>query len=364
MALADLERRASSGDARAQVALARTLDEQGRHSEAVDWLARAGQAGDIEALTLLGLRLITGENAPLLPANGLGLLGDAAQAGGADAAAHLAVLIGGGIHARQSWGGALDCLQRSAELGSGSAGRQLQILAGAEVGGGPDAWRRLREAIDLEPWLRSAPSEALSSSPVIRSTRDLIPAQACAWVIEQAKARLVRAELYDPATGRPVPGTDTRLNRIANFSLTDTCLLNILIQARISAVVGVPFHMMEPFAVLHYTVGEEYGDHVDYLDPAIPAYAQEMVRSGQRVATCLLYLNEDYEGGHTEFPQVGISFKGGRGDALIFFSADPATGRPDPRTVHAGRPPTAGQKWLLSQFFRNRPMVGAGVNQR
>ena len=364
MALADLERKASAGDARAQVSLARTLDSQGRHSEAVDWLARAGQAGDLEALTLLGLRLITGENAPLLPASGVGLLGDAAQAGGADAAAHLAVLIGGGIHARQSWDGALDCLQRSAELGCGSSGRQLQILAGAEAGDGPDSWRRLRQAVDLDPWLRPAASEVLSDSPPVRSVRGLIPAQACAWVIEQSEARLAPAELYDPVTGKPVPGTETRLNRIANFSLTDTCLLNILIQARMSTAVGIPFHMMEPFAVLHYAVGEEYGEHVDYLDPAIPAYAREMQRSGQRVATCLIYLNEGYEGGQTEFPQLGVSFKGGRGDALIFFSADPATGRPDPRAVHAGRTPTSGQKWLLSQFFRNRPMVGAGVSQR
>ena len=364
MALAELERKASAGDARAQVALARTLDEQARHGEAIDWLARAGQGGDIEALTLLGLRLITGENAPLLPAGGVGLLGDAAQAGGADAAAHLAVLIGGGIYARQSWDGALDCLQRAAELGCRNSGRQLQILAGAQAGDGPDPWRRLRQAIDLDPWLRPAASEVLSDSPPVRSVRGLIPSPACAWVIEQSEARLAPAELYDLATGKPVRGTETRLNRIANFSLTDTCLLNILIQTRMSGAVGIPFHMMEPFAVLHYAVGEEYGEHVDYLDPAIPAYAQEMERSGQRVATCLIYLNEGYEGGQTEFPQLGVSFKGRLGDALIFFSADPATGRPDPRAVHAGRTPTSGQKWLLSQFFRNRPMVGAGVSQR
>ena len=74
-------------------------------------------------------------------------------------------------------------------------------------------------------------------------------------------------------------------------------------------------------------------------------------------AGVLIYLNDDCEGGDTEFPQLGIRHRGAAGDALIFFSAD-ASGRPDPRTVHAGRPPTAGEKWVLSQFVRNRPVIG------
>ncbi len=126
-----------------------------------------------------------------------------------------------------------------------------------------------------------------------------------------------------------------------------------------AAVLGAPMAVLEPFAVLHYQPGEEYGEHVDFLDPAIPAYAAELAQRGQRVATCLIYLNDGFEGGETAFPRLGLSYKGSKGDALIFLSTD-ASGRPDPRTVHAGRTPTSGEKWLLSQFFRNRPVVGAG----
>jgi hypothetical protein len=356
----EFERRAALGDVEAQRSLAAALDAQGRHTEAIDWLSRAGQVGDVEALTELGLRLIVGRNAPFLPIDGARLLSSAGSKGGAKALEHLAVLIGAGIYARQSWAGALDCLQRSAELGSENARRQLRLLAGSAAQNGPDGWRRLRQAIDLAPWSREAPSEVLSQSPHIRSVRGLIPPEACCWVIEQAKSRLTRAELYDPATGKPMLGTETRLNQIANFDLSQTNLLNILIQTRLSVAVGIPFQMMEAFAVLHYAPGEEYGEHHDYLDPAIPAYAQELARGGQRVATCLIYLNDGYQGGETEFPQLNVSFKGGQGDALIFFSADPSTGQPDPRSVHAGRTPTSGEKWLLSQFFRNRPANASG----
>jgi len=56
-----------------------------------------------------------------------------------------------------------------------------------------------------------------------------------------------------------------------------------------------------------------------------------------------------------DFPRVGVRYKGARGDALLFFNVD-ATGRPDPDTIHAGRPTTQGEKWVLSQWIRSRPI--------
>jgi prolyl 4-hydroxylase len=360
MTLTDLERKAASGDACARRELAATLDAEGRHTEAIDWLARAAQAGDVEALTILGLRLIVGQDAPFLPSDGARLLGDAAGAGGAQAMEHLAVLIGGGFYAPQNWQAALDLLQRAADSGSPPAQAQLQLLAGGE---GAQSWAALRQAIDLGAWTRAPAPQTLSESPRIQTVANLIPPAVCDWIIEQCAGRLARAELYDPATGQHVPGTETRLNRIANFNLAETNLANLLVQARMAAVLGAPMSMLEPFAVLNYAPGEEYGEHFDFLDPSIPAYAAELAQRGQRVATCLIYLNDDYGGGETEFPKLGISFRGRKGDALIFFSADLSTGRPDPRTVHAGRTPTSGTKWLLSQFFRNRPVVGADARR-
>ena len=358
----DIETLASAGDPRAQIELAARLDGDGRHAEAVDWLARAGNAGDAEALALLGLRLLTGRNAPFLPADGARLLSDAAAAGNAAAAGHLAVLLGGGFYVKQNWPAALDSLQRSAELGSAAAQAQLRILAEDDTATPPDQflWARLRRAVDLTAWMTAPAARTILESPLVQTASALVPPRACAWVIEQSKERLVRAELYDPATGKPVLSEQTRLNRIANFSLADTNLLNLLIQARIGAAIGSPFNQLEAFAVLHYAPGEEYGEHVDYLDPAKPAYAAEIARMGQRVATCLVYLNDGYEGGETDFPLLGIRHKGQAGDALVFVSAD-AAGAPDTRTVHAGRAPTSGEKWLLSQFIRNRPIIGVAT---
>jgi hypothetical protein len=42
---------------------------------------------------------------------------------------------------------------------------------------------------------------------------------------------------------------------------------------------------------------------------------------------------------------------------LYFVNALPDAS-PDLRTVHAGRPPTAGEKWIVSQFIRDRRLLG------
>jgi TPR repeat protein len=349
MPLADLEDRARSGDVRAQVALAERLDVQGRHEDAINWLSRAAGSGDAGALAILGLRLLEGRNAPLMPREGAGLLSDAAARGSGEAAAVISALAGGGFHGPQSWSVALDYLQRAAELGWRGAQAQLELLA---PGG---TWGERRAAVDLAAWTCAPAVRGIIEAPRVFAADALAPPEVCDFLIGQSRSRLVRAEVHDPRTGLTVMGS-TRTNRVANFSLTETTLLNLLIQAKISAATGIPMSMMEAFAILHYGVGEEASEHFDYLDPSVPAYAGEIAELGQRVATCLLYLNDDYEGGETDFPRLGLSHRGRKGDALIFFSADRA-GVPDPRTVHAGRPPTRGEKWVLSQFIRDKDLA-------
>jgi hypothetical protein len=50
---------------------------------------------------------------------------------------------------------------------------------------------------------------------------------------------------------------------------------------------------------------------------------------------------------------LGFGYKGETGSGLMFTNLDSA-GRPDRRMLHAGQPPTAGEKWVLSQWIRDR----------
>ena len=102
----------------------------------------------------------------------------------------------------------------------------------------------------------------------------------------------------------------TRTNTAAVFNLTDTDLVFVLVQLRMSACLGVPLRHFEAVTVLHYDMGEEITDHYDFIDPNIPNYAQEIAQQGERVVTFLVYLNDEYANGETAFPGSASSTKG------------------------------------------------------
>jgi len=171
-----------------------------------------------------------------------------------------------------------------------------------------------------------------------------------------SRGRLARALVYDPLAGRD-RASRNRTNSWAQFDLMGTELIHLLVQLRMQAACGQPLHNMEATAVLHYAVGEESTNHFDFVSPEIPNYEQEIATNGQRVVTFLVYLNDDYDGGKTDFPELGFAHKGRRGEGFYFVNAL-ENNAPDLRTLHAGRPPTRGGKWIVSQFIRNRRVLG------
>jgi prolyl 4-hydroxylase len=337
-----------------ELALAEQCDARGDHDGAINALARATRLGDIEAATRLGKRLIVGLDAPFLPKEGIGFLFDAANQGGAEAPARLAVLAAAGIYLPQSLTEALKLLVAAAQRGWRPAQDQLCALA-------PDrdpvaGWQALADAIDPAFWRHAPARQVLSASPEICAFRGLIPEPVCDWLIERSSGRLNRALVYDPVSGKDY-ASEIRTNSWAQFDLMGAELIHLLVQLRMEAACGLPLHCMEATAILHYSVGEQISNHYDFVDPQLTDYEQELAKNGQRVLTFLIYLNDDYEGGGTEFPRLGLTHRGTKGEGLFFVNAH-ENGEPDTRTLHAGKPPTQGEKWVVSQFVRNRRVVG------
>lgn len=334
-----------------QTALA--LFGQGRHGDGLPLLARAAEAGHVGAMSLLGGQFLSGRGAAPDPIRGVRLIMAAAEAGGGYACAMAAMLLASGVGGTD-WPRALDYLQRSAELGFPGAQAQLRLLAGAE---GQD-WGRLRRAISLEAWRKAPEPHILSETPSIRTFDKVLPPAVCDWVISRGRERLGPAQVYDPSSGGPMRD-GARRNSAAGFALADMDVVLLAVRERLAAAANLDVSGMQGPQVLHYAVGERFTPHYDFLDPDREGPARDIAVRGQRVATCLVYLNDDLEGGETDFPELGVRHRGGRGDALIFRNLD-AEGQPDRRTLHAGLPPTAGEKWLLSQWVRDRAPPGVG----
>lgn len=319
-------------------------------SESLDVLARAVAAGDTAAMTALAHRLLVGDRAPERHQDALQLLAEATRRNEPVATVRLAALAAGGALVRQDWPLALRLLGQAAAAGNASARGQLRcLMPGSAAADEHEDWEGLAYRVPVQDWLRVPPTTALHAR-VVQVPGMLTPA-VCDWLIGRAHGRLARARVYD-ATAQRETVTEMRSNTAANFNLASIDVVQFLVQARMSAACGYPLENFEPPNILHYDIGEQITEHYDFINPKSPGYERLLREQGERKVTFLLYLNDDYAGGETTFPKLGLRHKGTRGEGLYFINAQD-DGRPDMRMLHTGSPPESGEKWIVSQFIRN-----------
>lgn len=250
----------------------------------------------------------------------------------------------------QQWESALDLTARAALAGDADAGAQLATLAGE-----PDAtdWARLRASIDPKTLTAAPELERLSNGATIGASRGFATPAMCAWMMRRAQSRLEPSMVNDSVTGQ-MRQHPMRTAYTCAFGPPDRDLVIALFQARAAAITKMPVVMHEAPNVISYEPGQQFGLHVDFVDPRNPQFAHELSVLGQRTLTVVTYLNEDFDDAPTHFPALKLNVRGGVGDAIVWSNVLP-DGSPDMNTVHAGLPPTRGHKWVLSQWLRNKP---------
>lgn len=94
---------------------------------------------------------------------------------------------------------------------------------------------------------------------------------------------------------------------------------------------------VEPFPIVKYEKNGYFQWHSDLTN----GFAT------QRIATMIMYLNDDFEGGVTCFQHNDIKVHPRRGSALVFYY-NPAVPLP-----HRSEPVTSGTKFILTAFLRD-----------
>jgi hypothetical protein len=273
----------------------------------------------------------------------IGLLQRAADLGSGEALARLAYLVALGVHAPPDWDRAVAMLREAAGRDWAPARAELAVLSDASG------------QIDIRALVAPRPMQLVHAAQRIGLGRSFFTPDECGWLVGRAAGRLERATVHDPQLARSIV-VDERSNSYLPFTAFETDLALIFLRMRIAHSVRAPLPCLEPANVLHYAVGQEFAPHYDYFDPATPGHATDLATRGQRTGTFLVALNDGYEGGATAFPRLGWRWKGRAGDALFFANVGP-DGSVDPTTLHAGMPVTGGEKWLLSQWIRDRPQA-------
>ncbi|KAH9305078.1 hypothetical protein KI387_009482, partial [Taxus chinensis] len=132
------------------------------------------------------------------------------------------------------------------------------------------------------------------------------------------------------------------------------------IEKRVSVYSQVPVENGELMQILRYEKGEFYKPHHDYFSDEFN------IKRGQRIATMLMYLSDDLQGGETNFPLAGdmecscggkmvkgVCVKPKKGDAVLFWSMG-LDGSVDPKSIHGGCEVLEGVKWSATKWMRER----------
>jgi prolyl 4-hydroxylase len=124
---------------------------------------------------------------------------------------------------------------------------------------------------------------------------------------------------------------------------------------RICDQFGVPFENAESLQVVRYKPGTYYRQHHDSCcddNESCKGFAQS---SGQRIRTILVYLNDDFEGGETDFPTLNKKLKAPPRGAVVFHPMSKSTPEAcHPKALHAGLPVTSGEKTICNIWIREK----------
>lgn len=162
--------------------------------------------------------------------------------------------------------------------------------------------------------------------------------------------------------------SNTHVHRRSSTAfLGDTHAYNALlvaVQKRVSLFTGIDWRHSECLQFVRYETGDFFREHTDYFSDD-DQYTD--MAAGQRIYTALLYLNEDFIGGATDFPLLNISVVPKKGRMLLFKNTVSThelypsgnchgnKGRPDPRTLHKGAVVTQGRKYACNLWVLERP---------
>ena len=175
-----------------------------------------------------------------------------------------------------------------------------------------------------------------------------LDAEECAALID-----LVERDLFPSGVlGPDIPGF--RTSKSCNLSPADPPVEAF--EARVADLLGINRRFTEVVQGQRYEVGQQFKPHHDFFHRGESYYSDVTERGGQRTWTAMLFLNRPEAGGHTGFPKAGIEAEPDAGSLLIWNNMD-KDGRLNPNSLHHGMPVEAGLKYVLTKWFRERPMA-------
>ena len=200
-----------------------------------------------------------------------------------------------------------------------------------------------RISITNHPMVTSHASEKVQ----LFTIDDFLHPSECLWLISAIEHKLQPSELT--IEGR---SNTFRTSQTSHLNLDPIeAEMRMHIENRISMLLGIPPAYGEQTQGQKYTLGQEFKAHTDTFEPGSEEFNTFAHDLGQRTWTCMIYLNDTPKGGKTRFTKLDIAFSPKMGQALIWNNLK-EDGTPNPYTTHHGMPVLAGEKYIITKWFR------------
>jgi prolyl 4-hydroxylase len=303
----------------------------GQEQEALALFRQLAERQDPGALATLAELNWQGGLVPQNFAAGRDFYHRAGEAGHVGSAIYATNLLAHGYVGERNWGEAMARLRY--EAGHDPARAEIAALLAALP---------LTEQGDPATLPRG---DRVSESPDILLFKDAFSKAECDYLIRISEPDFQRARVLEQHSGTEKIDPIRTADEAHIHWLNENPLIHAF-NRRLAVLSGTQADRGEPLQILRYRPGQHYLNHLDYINGA----------ANQRVKTALIYLNEAYLDGETNFPRLGKKVRGWTGTVLVFRNALP-DGRADQMSEHAGLPVGEGTKYLASRWIRERTFV-------
>jgi len=162
-------------------------------------------------------------------------------------------------------------------------------------------------------------------------------------IMKQAESKLITSTI----SADKIVDTTIRNSETAWLERSDP-IINRVIEKCV-ALTDRPITNSESLQVLRYKPGGYYRPHQDTFSD---------MEANKRMYTVILALNDEYEDGQTEFPNLKKKYKLKAGDALFFHTLDNYELMTS-KALHGGRPVKSGEKWICNLWVHKYPYTSS-----
>jgi prolyl 4-hydroxylase len=178
-----------------------------------------------------------------------------------------------------------------------------------------------------------------------RIVEDILTPEECQYIIDKAEPMFTRSTVV----GTSAPDA-SRTSQTAWIPKTDPVARKVF--AKAIEHTGKTMDECEHLQVVKYEPNTYYREHHDSCCDGSQGCVDFEKEGGQRVATLLVYLNDNFTDGETHFPNLDLKLKADPGSAILFRPLGSEEAKCHPKALHAGLPISSGVKYVCNAWIR------------